>query len=594
MVEAATAVLVVIEVAILAAGVVARYVVGVPLIWSDELALLLFIWLAMLGSVVALRRGEHMRLSFVSDRLPPTWQPFVGGLVLWLMIGFLLAILPAAFRYVAVEKLEIITGLQIPVAYRVAAIAAAIVLMILSLLMKLLVEHGLRRNITCLLVMLAAGAGVWFYRPLFNAAGNYNLLFFFVFLVLFLVLFGMPIAFAFGISTSAYITLMTRAPLMIVMNRLDGGISDLILLSIPLFIFLGSVIEATGLARALIDFMVATLGHLRGGLHYVLLCGMYLVSGISGSKTADMAAIVPILFPEMQRRGARDGDLIALLSASGAMAETIPPSIILISIGVVTGVSIADLFNGGLLPAAVGAIALAAVIASRTRKDSTPEKTRATLGKMSRKFLVAVPALILPILIRSAVIHGVATATEVATVGIVYSFACGVLIYRKWPWRGLYPMLVKTASLTGSLLLIIGMANAMAWALTQAGFAGQVQDAMSNVPGGRFGFLAVSIVVFAILGSVLEGFPAIVLVGPLMFPIAVGIGIHPVQYAMVAVLSMSLGLFSPPFGVGFYGACIVGGISPDKALRDIWIYMAALLLAIMLIAAVPWLSIGFL
>ena len=181
-----------------------------------------------------------------------------------------------------------------------------------------------------------------------------------------------------------------------------------------------------------------------------------------------------------------------------------------------------------------------------------------------------------------------------ATVGILYSFACGLLFCRQSGLKNLYPMLVKTASLSGSLLLIIGLANALARALTQAGFASRVEEVMTNIPGGQAGFLAVSIVLFAVLGSVLEDFPAIVLIGPLLFPIAEQLGIHQVQYAMVAVLAMSLGLFSPPFGVGFYGVCIVGGISPDKAMRNIWIHMGALLAAVILIAAVPWLSTGFL
>ena len=594
LVEALVATLVVVEIAVLSAGVVARYALGKPLLWSDELALLLFAWLAMLGAVVALRRGEHMRLSFLVDRFPLIWQRRVDGLVTSAMIAFLLGVLPSAIRYANIQLLEITTALRVPVAFRVAAVAVSFLLMALTLIVRLTSRNDWRDILAfAALLTLSAVAG-WAARPLLDAIGDYSLILFFIVLVLSLVLVGMPIAFAFGISTVSYLVLMTHVPLTILSNRLDGGISDLILLSIPMFIFLGSAIEATGLALALIDCMVALLGHLRGGLHYVLLSGMYLVSGISGSKTADMAAVVPILFPEMKRRGAREGDLIALLSASGAMAETIPPSIILISIGVVTGVSISDLFKGGLLPAAVGALALAAVIRVRTRRDPAPRSAGPGGRVVMRRLVVALPALALPVLIRTAVVNGVATATEVATVGILYSFVCGAVLYRRWPGRALYPMLVKTASLSGSLLLIIGLANALAWALTRAGFAGRVEDVMTNIPGGQVGFLGVSIVLFAVLGSLLEGFPAIVLVGPLLFPIAQQLGIDQVQYAMVAVLAMSLGLFSPPFGVGFYGACIVGGVSPDKAMREIWIYMGALLAAVVVIAGVPWLSNGFL
>ncbi len=592
--EVIAALIVVSEVVILSAGVFARYVIDRPLIWSDELAVILFLWLAMFGSVIALRRGEHMKLSFIVSRMPPAVQRWIDGLMLGIMVAFLFILVPAAVRYTLNENIELVASLSIPVSYRVGAIAVGTAFMLLSLIVSLLKQATQRELVIIFCGVGAIAAAIWAATPLFKEIGEYNLIFFFVIFVFTLVLCGMPIAFAFGVTTVAYIMVMTRVPVTIVMNRLDGGMSDMILLSIPLFILLGSLIEKTGLSRALLEFMIALLGHVRGGLSYVLLCGMYLVSGISGSKAADMAAIAPILLPEMRKRGARDGELVSLLSASGAMAETIPPSIILISIGVVTGLSIADLFNGGLLPALVGGIALAIVVFVRARKEPRIEVPRASISHIFRTFIVALPALVLPLLIRTFVVEGIATATEVATVGVIYCFLCGLLIYRQFPGRELFQMLVKTASLSGALLFIIGMANAMAWALTQSGFANQLQALMTNIPGGQFGFMAVSIVAFAILGSVLEGFPAIVLIGPLMFPIAQQLGIDEIQYAMVAVLSMSLGLFSPPFGVGFYGACVVSGCRPDSAMRDIWTYMFALLLAVIVIASIPWLSTGFL
>jgi tripartite ATP-independent transporter DctM subunit len=592
--EAAAALIVVVEIFVLSAGVFARYVLGRPFIWSDEFAVILFLWLAMLGSVIALRRGEHMRLSFIVGRMAPATQRRIDGFMLCAMIAFLLAMVPAAFHYTVTEHVEITASLRIPVSYRVGSMAAGFTLMLLTLVVWMLHRMSWREMLGIGSSVVVVALAIWAAGPLFRAMGDYNLIVFFVVFVFACVLLGMPIAFAFGVSTLTYLVVMTKVPITIVMNRLDGGMADLILLSIPLFIFLGALIEKTGLSRALIEFMVSLLGHVRGGLSYVLLCGMYLVSGISGSKAADMAAIAPILLPEMKRRGAREGELISLLSASGAMAETIPPSIILISIGVVTGLSIADLFNGGLVPALVGALALAVVIFFRARKEPHVAVAKAPRSRILRTFIVALPALALPLLIRSFVVNGVATATEVATVGVIYSFLCGFLIYREFPRRELYEMLVKTASLSGALLFIIGMANAMAWALTQSGFASKLEDLMTQIPGGQIGFMAVSIVAFAVLGSVLEGFPAIVLFGPLLFPIAESMGIHQVHYAMVAVLAMSLGLFSPPFGVGFYAACVVGQCQPDAAMRDIWVYMFALLIAVIIIAAVPWLSIGFL
>jgi tripartite ATP-independent transporter DctM subunit len=307
-----------------------------------------------------------------------------------------------------------------------------------------------------------------------------------------------------------------------------------------------------------------------------------------------MAAVAPVLFPEMKRRGAEPGELVALLSSSGAMSETIPPSLVLITIGSVTGVSIAGLFTGGLMPALVGALALVVVAYFRSRGENLSGVRRASVAEILRVFVIALPALALPFVIRAAVVEGIATATEVSTVGVIYSIVCGLFVYRQFEWRRLYPMLVETAALSGAILLIIGMATGMAWALTQSGFSRQLATTMAAIPGGSLGFLAISIVAFSILGSILEGIPAIVLFGPLLFPVARTLGIHEVHYAMVVILAMGIGLFAPPFGVGFYAACAVGRVNPDIAMGRVWPYLGALMIALIIVAAIPWLSIGFL
>ena len=220
---------------------------------------------------------------------------------------------------------------------------------------------------------------------------------------------------------------------MVVIGRMDEGMSHLILLAVPLFVFLGLLIEMTGMARAMVGFLASLLGHVRGGLHYVLVGAMYLVSGISGSKAADMAAVAPVLFPEMKQRGAKPGDLVALLSATGAQTETIPPSLVLITIGSVTGVSIAALFTGGLLPGVVlGDHAVRCGLVALPQRGPVATCKRASWREIGRAFLIAIPAIALPFVIRAAVVEGVATATEVSTIGIVYSVLAGLLIYRQF------------------------------------------------------------------------------------------------------------------------------------------------------------------
>jgi tripartite ATP-independent transporter DctM subunit len=391
-----------------------------------------------------------------------------------------------------------------------------------------------------------------------------------------------------------YLALTTRTPLMVLVGRMDEGMSHLILLAVPLFVFLGLLIEMTGMARAMVAFLASLLGHVRGGLHYVLVGAMYLVSGISGSKAADMAAVAPVLFPEMKERGARPGDLVALLAATGAQTETIPPSLVLITIGSVTGVSISALFTGGLLPGVVLAITLSALVWWRYRGEDLSHVQRATRSEIGKAFVFALPALALPFVIRYAVVEGIATATEVSTIGIVYAFVIGLLIYRRFNWQRLLPMLVDTACLSGAILFIIGAATGMAWGLTQSGFSRALAASMTGLPGGSASFIAVSILAFVILGSVLEGIPAIVLFGPLMFPIAHAVGVHEVHYAMIIILAMGIGLFAPPFGVGYYAACAIGRVDPAEGIRPIWGYMLALLIGLIIVAIFPWISIGFL
>ena len=594
LVEIPAALLVVAEIVILFAGVVARYGLHRPLIWSDELASILFLWLAMLGAAVAFRRSEHMRMTAVVASAKPAMRAYLDVVATCAALAFLLLIAWPAYEYAYEESFITTPALQIPNVWRAAALPVGIGLMALFAFVRLARSGDIRVVLRAVLSVGLLIAVFWLAQPWLRPLGNINLIIFFVGVAGFCVFTGVPIAFGFGLAIFGYLALTTRTPLMVLVGRMDEGMSHLILLSVPLFVFLGLLIEMTGMARAMVAFLASLLGHIRGGLHYVLVGAMYLVSGISGSKAADMAAVAPVLFPEMKARGARPGDLVALLAATGAQTETIPPSLVLITIGSVTGVSISALFTGGLLPGVVLAITLSALVWWRYRSEDLSHVKRAEGGEIIRSFVIALPALALPFVIRAAVVEGVATATEVSTIGIVYGFVIGLLVYRRFDWRRLLPMLVDTACLSGAILLIIGTATGMAWGLTQSGFSRALAGAMTGLPGGSATFIAVSIVAFTVLGSVLEGIPAIVLFGPLLFPIARAVGVHEVHYAMIIILAMGIGLFAPPFGVGYYAACAIGRVDPAEGIRPIWGYLLALLVGLIVVAIFPWISIGFL
>ncbi len=579
------------EVVLLLVGVLSRYVFRQPIIWSDELASIIFLWLAMFGAALALIHSKHMRLTYAVGRLPPALQPVAEVLSYALPVLFVALCFGASLDYADDQSFIETPALGWSGLVRAEAVPVGLALIAAAGIVRIL-RYRLREVLGAAAVLLVVAALLWVAGPWLKAIGNWNLVFFFVVLLGAGVISGMPIAFCFAMATVAYLLTTTSTPVSIVIGRLDEGMSSLILLAVPLFVLLGQLMEMTGMARTLVTFLSALVGHVRGGLSYVLIGAILLVSGISGSKTADMAAVAPVLFPEMKKRGADEGELIALLAASGAMSETIPPSIVLIVIGSVTSVSIAGLFTAGLLPGLFLALVLAFMARRAAIRENQAAVPRAPRALVWRSLIVAFPALLLPFVIRTAVVEGVATATEVSTIGVAYTVLVGLLVYRQFDWRRLFPMLVETATLSGAILFIVGGATAMAWALTQSGFSQALASFMESLPGGAWSFMAISIVVFIVLGSVLEGIPAMVLFGPLLFPIAKEVGINDLHYAVVVILAMGIGLFAPPFGLGYYAACIIGRVPPETGLRRIWPYLGALTIGLIVVAAIPWLSTG--
>jgi tripartite ATP-independent transporter DctM subunit len=582
--------LLVLIICVLLLGVTSRYVFSLPVIWIDEVASISFLWVAMLGSAIAIDRNEHLRLSLFTGMMPERLRGFVETFAMLVVAAFLAAMIYPAYDYAYEESFVTSAALNIPLSWRVSAICVGIVLMF-----ALALRHAIRASrLSDLLLAAALVAGLalafWLMMPVFKGLGYGNILVFLVIVVAICLIAGVPIAFCFGMGTLCFILFSTSVPTLVMVGRMDEGMSSLILLSVPIFVLLGCVLDATGMGKAIVDFLASLLGHIRAGMSYVLLGSLFLVSGISGSKVSDMATVAPALFPEMKRRGYKPKELIALLATGAAMAETVPPSIVLIVLGSVAGVSIAGLFTSGFLVAMVLLLVLAVLARWKANVESLRDVRRAPFALIWKTALVAAPALVLPFVIRSAVGGGVATATEVSTIAVLYAMIVGIVLYGGISRAKFYAMLVETAALSGAILMILGTASAMAWALTQTGFANQLAQWMSSLPGGWLSFMGITIVTFIILGCVLEGLPAIVLMAPLMFPIAKKLAINDVHYAMVVVTSMNIGLMMPPIGIGFYIACKIGNVSPDEAMGAIWPYLVALFVGLLVIAAVPGIS----
>ena len=589
-IEVAGAALNALIVVLLFSGVVARYVFSFPISWIDEVASIAFLWVAMLGSVLAVDRSEHLRLNVFVEMLPDRLQSFVKTFALLVMASFLLFLLQPSAEYVKSEWMIRTPDLNLPNGFRVSAIGVGMALM-LALVLRHVWASSHKLDIALAVGLIALVGGVcWLASPTLQTMGNLNIPIFLIGFVAVCLVCGVPIAFCFGIGTLCFLAFSTTIPLEVIINRMDEGMSSLVLVSVPIFVLLGCVLDATGMGKAIIDFLASLVGHVKAGMSYVLLGSLFIVSGISGSKVSDMATVAPALFPEMKRRGHKPREMIALLATGAAMADTVPPSIVLIVLGSVAGVSIAGLFNSGVVVAMVLLVALAALARWKARNEQADGVKRAPLITIRRTFIIAGPALLLPFLIRGAVGGGVATATEVSTLAVLYAMVAGIFMYGGFSLKKLYEMLVETAALTGAILIILGCALSMAWVIAQSGVAQQLATFMTTLPGGWIGFMAVTMVVFLILGCLLEGLPAILLLAPLMFPIARQLGINDVHYAMVVVTAMNIGLMMPPIGVGFYVACRIGNVSPDEAMGAIWPYIVALIVGLLVIAYVPTIS----
>lgn len=593
-VEIAAAALLLVMITIVLANVLFRYVLNTPLIWGDEVASMSFIWMAMLGAALAVDRHEHMKLTIFLPLMPTRVAQIaevVGGVLVCVL---LLRLLPVAIEYAYEESFVTSPALGIPMSWRASALPVGMGLMAVLMVLSVVRSREWRVILATLVVTGAVVAALWGLKPAVLSLGNWNLPIFLGIFALGLLAIGVPIAFCFALGTMAYLTFATKAPIFVMMGRIDEGMSSLILLSVPVFVLLGCILDATGMGRAIVNFLASLLGHVKAGMSYVLLGSMFLVSGISGSKVSDMATVAPALFPEMRRRGHSPGEMTALLATGAAMADTVPPSIVLIVLGSVAGVSIAGLFTSGFAIAMVLLIMLAILARWKARREDMSGVQRATMPMIGKFALVAVPALVLPFMIRSLVGGGVATATEVSTIAVVYAFVIGIVMYGGIPVKRMGSMLVETAAMSGAILLILGAASAMAWSLTQSGFARDLMNFVTALPGGWMVFILASMVIFLIMGCILEGLPAIVLLAPIMFPIARGLGIHDIHYAMVIVTAMNIGLMAPPIGVGFYIACKIANVPAEQVMSKIWPYLAALLAGLVAIAAVPWFSTALL
>jgi C4-dicarboxylate transporter DctM subunit len=397
---------------------------------------------------------------------------------------------------------------------------------------------------------------------------------------------GVPIAFAIG-SAAAVALAAGGIPLSVVPQRLFGVMDSFILLSIPLFILAGELMNGAGIAVRLIRLAETIVGRFRGGVGMVVVSSEYMFSGISGSTIADTAAIGSTMIPALQRNGYTAEKATGIVCGACAMGMLVPPSISMVLYGGMTGVSIGALFAAGFLPALVTAAVMMVQLHIEARRRGIPPGKSASLGEVGRAARDAVWALLMPLIIFGGILGGIFTPTEAAVVAVVYALLVDRLVYREIDLAKLQVIAMNTVRSTGVVMLMIACSSIFAWYLTIQDIPESLARILIAMKLGPQGVLVIVVLVFLALGTIMDEGAAMIMVVPLLLPIMRATGVEPLVAGIVIVASIGMGMFLPPIGPGLFVGASVARVPIDRAAWAMAPYMAVVLVCTLLMIFVP-------
>src|SRR5215471_54930 len=559
-------------------------------LWADEAARLSLSILAFIGGAVAYRRREHAFVRILQNLVAPPVERacLVLSDIVVLFVVTLTSI--ASLQFIASSWGELTPVLQLPAAL------IALPLPIGMALLALFALDNLRRHSTSVswsvaFIFAAILTVAFLTRDLWppHLAGDAAI---FVTLSLFFgtILVGVPVGFVLLLATATYLWAADAGSFVVLPQTLVNGTGNFILLAIPFFILAGLIMERGGISVRLVRFIHTLVGHWLGGLLQVTVASMYVVSGLSGSKPADVAAVGTVMRDQLrERHGAAEG--AAVLAASAIMGETVPPSIAMLIVGSITSVSVGAMFIGGLMPAAVMALCLMILIYLRAHRAGTSRLPRAPSGQVVRAGIGAVLPLLMPGMLLAGILLGWATPTEVAALAVVYGLALAVFAYRAMDLASLLRTAADTAALAGVLLFIFAAASGFSWTLTGAYLPQRLVALLHSVGNSSAIFMVGSIVLLIVVGVLLEGLPSLNVLAPLLLPIAGKLGLSELHYALVLIIAMGIGGFMPLAGVGFYVCCAIMRCDIEAASRAMLPYLGVVLIGLLIVAFVPWFAL---
>ena len=405
------------------------------------------------------------------------------------------------------------------------------------------------------------------------------------------ILMGVPVGICLGVAALAGMLMISTDVLIMMPQKFISGLDSFPLLAIPLFILAGQLMAKGGLARRIVDLSLVFVGHIRGGLGLVVIFSTMLMSGISGSPAANTAAIGSISLPAMKQREYPDGFATAILAAAGGVSTLVPPAIDLIIIGVIANISISALFAAGVLPALLCGIAIMLLANHKARKLNLPLVEPMTGHEKLKTLCDGLLPILMVLIILGGIYGGVFTPTEAAAVAVVYGFFVAFFVYKELKLRDLPEVLLKTCSLTGVVLLVLATASIFSFVLTFEGIPLAMAEALTEHAVNWIIFILFVHILFFVLGMLMDCLPPILILMPILVPVAAAMGIDPIHFGIIVAANVGLGMVSPPVGICLFVACGVGDTPLERVVRPLLPFLLVLVISLMVITFVPQLTL---
>ncbi|MBP1778593.1 MAG: transporter large permease [candidate division NC10 bacterium] len=572
-------------------GVFFRYALNSPLYWAEEAARLLLIWLSFVGAALAFQRNQHLAMDVVVRLLPDALRVRIQVLVAGAGVAFCVAVIQQTIalmvsRWTRVSPvmsapyllfaLPLAIGLAFGAGYLVAEIAR-------------LARQAPRIALPAVMALpLLAAAGWFFAEPLAALMQHVSPLTTLVAFFAVTLCVQMPIAICLGTTAMVYLYFYGGVPLSVIPQRMLAGVDSFVLLAVPLFILGGALMETSGISQRIVDLAMVIVGRMRGGLGQVVVVTEILFSGISGSATADVAAVGSLMIPSMKRSGYSSEESASILCAAAAMGILIPPSIHMVVLGTLVNVSVAKLFIAGFLPAFVMAAGLMWLINIKARRGNWPRATeRVAAADVWRAGKRAIIPLMTPIIIFGGIFSGATTITESAVLAVAYAVVVGTMVYKEMSWRATWRIFVASASTSGVAMLLVGTATVFGWSLVTQRLPHMIAEWMTAVSSHPWVFLALTILLYLIFSDLLEGLPALLIFAPILYPTAEQLHVDPVHFGIVSIAALGLGFFLPPAALGLSLSCSLAGSNMGDTVKVFWIYVLVLMAGLLVIAFVP-------